>query len=85
MVYKTQNYWVFGLFPSLGILELENTTFRKLDLFPFSGVWGKKTRTQLGPLERANLSNWITGPVISETSCFLVPKIPDDEKSPKTQ
>jgi hypothetical protein len=30
MVYKTQNYWVFGLFPSSGILV--NTTFRKLDL-----------------------------------------------------
>jgi hypothetical protein len=25
MVYNTQNYWVFGLFPSSGILE--NTTF----------------------------------------------------------
>jgi hypothetical protein len=31
MVYNAQNYWVFGLFPSPGILE--NTTFRKLDLF----------------------------------------------------
>jgi hypothetical protein len=27
MVYKTQNYWVWGLFPSSGILEIENTTF----------------------------------------------------------
>jgi hypothetical protein len=35
MVYNTQNYWVFGLFPSSGILE--NTMFRKLDLIPFSG------------------------------------------------
>jgi hypothetical protein len=32
MVYNTQNYWVFGLFPSSGILE--NITLRKLDLFP---------------------------------------------------
>jgi hypothetical protein len=32
MVYNTQNYCVFGLCPSL-----ENTTFRKLDLFPSSG------------------------------------------------
>jgi hypothetical protein len=32
-----QNYWVFGLCPSSGILE--NTAFRKLDLFPSSG-WG---------------------------------------------
>jgi hypothetical protein len=30
----SQNCWVFGLFPSSGILE--NTTFRKLDLFPSS-------------------------------------------------
>jgi hypothetical protein len=30
-----QNYWVLGLFPSSGILE--NTTFRKLNLFPSSG------------------------------------------------
>jgi hypothetical protein len=38
MVYNTQNYWVFGLCPSSGILEtIENTTFRKLDLFPSSG------------------------------------------------
>jgi hypothetical protein len=35
MVYNTQDYWVFGLFPSSGILE--NTTFRKLDPFPSSG------------------------------------------------
>jgi hypothetical protein len=33
-----QNYWVFGLFPSSGILE--NTMFRKLDLFPSSGEGG---------------------------------------------
>jgi hypothetical protein len=45
MVYNTQNYWVFGLFPSSGILE--NTTFRKLDLFPSS--YGRRTPTQLGP------------------------------------
>jgi hypothetical protein len=32
-------------------------TFRKLDLFPSSGERGKKTPTQLGPLERANLNH----------------------------
>jgi hypothetical protein len=37
--------------------ELENTTFRKLDLFLSSGD-GRKTPTLFGPLERANL---ITG------------------------
>jgi hypothetical protein len=39
MVYNTQNYWVFGLWPSSGILE--NTTFRKLDLFSSSGEGGR--------------------------------------------
>jgi hypothetical protein len=38
MVCNTQNYWVLGLFPSSGILE--NTTFRKLDLFPSSDEGG---------------------------------------------
>jgi hypothetical protein len=38
MVYNTQNYWVFGLFPLSGILE--NTAFRKLDQFPSSGEGG---------------------------------------------
>jgi hypothetical protein len=36
---------------------LENTTFRKLDLFPSSGE-GRETPTLLGPLERANLNQW---------------------------
>jgi hypothetical protein len=35
MVYAIQDYWVFGLCPSSGILKTQkNTTFRKLDLFP---------------------------------------------------
>jgi hypothetical protein len=38
--------------------RLENTTFRKLDLFPSSGVGGGKTPTQLGLLDRANLNHW---------------------------
>jgi hypothetical protein len=37
MAYDTRNYWVLGLSPSFGVLrKLENTTFRKLDLFPSS-------------------------------------------------
>jgi hypothetical protein len=36
-VYNTQRYWVFGLCPSSGFEITENTTFRKLDLFPSSG------------------------------------------------
>jgi hypothetical protein len=58
MLYATLNCWVFGLCPFSGILtKLENTTFRKLDLFPSSG-YGWETATLLGPLERANLNHW---------------------------
>jgi hypothetical protein len=60
MVYSTQSYWGFGLFPSSGVLGSRNTTFWKLDLFPSSGEGGKKTPTQLGPLERANLNFPVT-------------------------
>jgi hypothetical protein len=55
MLYNTQNYWVFALFPLSGILE--NMTFRKLYLFLSSGEG--ETPTQLAPLERANLNHWI--------------------------
>jgi hypothetical protein len=41
-----QNYWVFGLLPSAGFLELENTRFRKLDLFPPSGEGGEDTYSE---------------------------------------
>jgi hypothetical protein len=56
LAYYTQNYWVFGFFPSSGILE--NTTFRKWICFHPQVKVGEKTPTQLGPLERANLSHW---------------------------
>jgi hypothetical protein len=51
----TQNYWVFGLFLSSGILE--NMTFRKLDMFPSSGEGGGEDTYSVGPLERANLNH----------------------------
>jgi hypothetical protein len=51
MVYNTQNYWVFGLFPSSGILE--NTTFRKLDLFPSSGEGLGEDIYSVGPLRKS--------------------------------
>jgi hypothetical protein len=37
--------------------ELENTTFRELDLFP-SSYEERETSTMLGPIERANLNHW---------------------------
>jgi hypothetical protein len=39
---------------------IENTTFRKLDLFPSSDE-GRETHTLLDALERANLNHWTTG------------------------
>jgi hypothetical protein len=47
----------FVLSPEFYILE--NTTFPKQDLFPFSGN-GRETPTLLGSLERANLNHWKT-------------------------
>jgi hypothetical protein len=47
MVYKTTGF--FGLFPSSGILE--NTTFRKMDLFPTTGEGGEDTNS-VGPLRK---------------------------------
>jgi hypothetical protein len=38
--------------------ELENKTFRELDVFPSSSQ-GRETPTLLGPVERANLDHWI--------------------------
>jgi hypothetical protein len=43
--------------------------FRKLDLFPSSGVGGKHLRTETDS--------------VFETSCSVIPRIPDDGKSPK--
>jgi hypothetical protein len=57
----TYTPWItgfFGLFHCPVFYRLENTTFRKLDLCPYSGERGGKTPTQLGPLERANLNHW---------------------------
>jgi hypothetical protein len=51
---NTQDYWDFVLCPSSGILK--KRTFRKLDLFSPSG--GGR-HALLGPLERANLNQWI--------------------------
>jgi hypothetical protein len=56
MVHNTQNYWIFGLFPSSGILE--NTTFRKLDLFPSSGVRGGEDTYSVGSLRVIEISSF---------------------------
>jgi hypothetical protein len=57
VVYNTQNYWGFGLFPSSIILE---TRKHVLETGSASILrWGGKTPTQLGPLEGANLDHWM--------------------------
>jgi hypothetical protein len=54
----TQNYWVFGNFSSPCILET-----RKQDVSETGSVsvlrWGRKTPTQLSPLERTNLNHFL--------------------------
>jgi hypothetical protein len=56
VVYNTQNRSVSGLYPLSAILKwLQNTTFRKLGLFPSSR--DGKAITLMSPLERANLSH----------------------------
>jgi hypothetical protein len=58
MVLNDWSHCVSGVCPSSGILNyLENTTFRKLDLFPSSGE-GRETPAVLCPLERSNLNHW---------------------------
>jgi hypothetical protein len=92
MVYNTQNYWVFGLFPSSGILE---NTFRKLDLFPSSGEEGGEDTYSAGPQwlrlalsKGPNLVGVFTTAFIEDgnRSSFrnvVFSRIPDDGKCPK--
>jgi hypothetical protein len=51
-----QNYWVFGLCPSSGILETRKR-FKNWISFR-SQVRGEKTRTLVGPLGGANLNHY---------------------------
>jgi hypothetical protein len=73
MVYNTQNYWVFGLRPSSGILKIREHSVPETG-YVFVLRWRGETPTLFGPLERADLNH-----------CYLVFKILDDGQSPKTQ
>jgi hypothetical protein len=55
MVYDAQNYWVFGLCPSSGILETSKHFGNWICFRPQVRV--EKTPTQLCPLESANLNH----------------------------
>jgi hypothetical protein len=64
MMYNSQNYRVFGLCPSSGILKARKQRF---------GNWisGEgETPTLYGPLEKANLNHWAT-PVRFTTTIHL--------------
>jgi hypothetical protein len=61
MVYNTQNYWVFGLFPSSCILEIREHSVSETICF-HPQVRRGKIPTLLGPLERVNLNHWIQFP-----------------------
>jgi hypothetical protein len=56
MVYNTQNYRVFGLCPSSGILKTREQCFRNWICFHLQ-VRGE-TPPLIGPLERVNLNHW---------------------------
>jgi hypothetical protein len=59
MVYQTQNYWVFGPFPSSGILGTGKYDISETGSVSVLRCGVGKTPTQLGPLDRANLSSCV--------------------------
>jgi hypothetical protein len=67
-----QNYWVFGLFPSSGILES-----RKHNVLETGSIsilrWGGKTPILLSPIERVNLNHWTTP---QSQSYFMTASLP---------
>jgi hypothetical protein len=72
------------------VLTLENTTFRKVDLFPSSDEGGE-TPSHLSHLLHLSKGPNCVGvfPLPSSKDgnkyCFLVSRIPNDGRSPKTQ
>jgi hypothetical protein len=83
MVYNTQNYWVFGVCPSPGILKTRKRNVSETGSISMLRRGGK-TPTQLAPLERANLFHLkAETDQVSEMLCFLVSRILDDGRSPK--
>jgi hypothetical protein len=54
-----QNYWVFGLRPSSGILETTEHNISETRSASVLRLEGE-TSTLLGPLEEANLNHWTT-------------------------
>jgi hypothetical protein len=81
---KPSELLFFWTFPSSSLLE--NTTFRKLDLFPSSGEGGGEDTYSVGPLIKSKAQS--PSPEDGNRSSFrnvVFSRIPDDGKSPKTQ
>jgi hypothetical protein len=57
MVYCAWENHVFGLCSSYNVSKKNTVSFRKMDLFPFSGKM-MGAPTLLDPLERASLNHW---------------------------
>jgi hypothetical protein len=70
MVYNTKNYWGFGHFPSSDILETRKHDVSETGSVSFLRCLPPPLRTETYP--------------VSETSCFLVSRISDEGRSPKT-
>jgi hypothetical protein len=79
MVNNTQNYRVFGLCPSSGVLKTREYNVSELDLFPFSGEG--ETPTLLDPLERANLSHWRLALSKEPKTTYVSPSPEDGNKT----
>jgi hypothetical protein len=77
----TQNYWLFGLCLSSGIIKARKQRFGNWICFR-PQVRGE-TLSLLGPLERANLNHWTSD--WGWFLCFLVCSIRHDGRSPKPQ
>jgi hypothetical protein len=87
MVYNTQNYQGFGDFPSSGILENRKHDVSETWSVSVIREWGIETEnSSKGPnWVGVFLFNWERKQIISETSCFIFSKIPEDGEIRKTQ
>jgi hypothetical protein len=63
MVQNTRNYWSSGLCPLSGILKTRKERFGNWVCFD-PQVEGQMTPALLGPLEKATLNHWTTGPIV---------------------
>jgi hypothetical protein len=74
MVYKTQNYLVFGLCSLSGILETRRHNVSETGYVSVLRL-GRKTPTLLGPLKRANLKHWtrhyMSSPIFNFFLCIV--------------